>query len=121
MGYSSSLTDAEWEILEPLLPKVLPLKKKTKPLKWSYRALIDDMLYQLKNGCNWEDLPQDLLPCLGAHSLAPQSDAGSHRYSTVFWHYNQWRKANCFEKLMTVLHEQVREQVRKKRSGPHSC
>ena len=102
MGYSSSLTDAEWEILEPLLPEVLPLKKKTKPLKWSYRALIDGMLYQLKNGCNWEDLPKDLPP-----------------YSTVFWHYNQWRKADCFEQLMRVLHGQVREQVKKKRSGLH--
>jgi transposase len=24
MSYSSSLTDAEWEILEPLLPQILP-------------------------------------------------------------------------------------------------
>ena len=75
MAYSSSLTDAEWELLEPLLPAVLPQKKRTKPLSCSYRELIDGMLYQLKNGCNWEDLPKDLPP-----------------YSTVFWHYNQWRK-----------------------------
>ena len=47
MAYSSSLTDAEWEILEPLLPEVLPQKKKTKPLSWSYRELIDGMLYRL--------------------------------------------------------------------------
>ena len=80
MGYSTSLTDNEWEILEPLLPEVLQLKKKTKPLKWTYRELIDGVLYQLKNGCNWEDLPEDLSPCLGARSLAPQSDAGSHRF-----------------------------------------
>ena len=112
MVYSSSLTDAEWEILEPLLPKVLPQKKKTKPLTWS-RALIDGMLYRLKNGCNWEDLLKDLPHCFGAHSLAPQSDAGSHRYSTVFWHYNEWRKAGPFEPLMTLLHEQVRSQVKK--------
>ena len=100
MAYSSSLTDAEWEILEPLLPEVLPQKKKTKPLTWSYRELIDGMLYRLKNGCNWEDLPKDLPP-----------------YSTVFWHYNQWRKEGSFEKLMTVLHEQVRAQVKKSPNG----
>ena len=117
MAYSSSLTDAEWEILEPLswcafpsaakrrgvaplLPEVLPQRKKTKPLTWSYRELIDGMLYRLKNGCNWEDLPKDLPP-----------------YSTVFWHYNQWRKEGSFEKLMTVLHEQVREQVKKSPNG----
>ncbi|MEM9089695.1 MAG: transposase [Cyanobacteria bacterium P01_F01_bin.53] len=89
MTYSSSLTDAEWEILEPLLPSVLPPKKETKPLSWSYRELIDGMLYRLKNGCNWEDLPKDFPPWLGARSLAARSDAGSHRYSTVFWHYNE--------------------------------
>ena len=100
MAYSSSLTDLEWEILEPLLPKVLPPKKRTKPLRWSYRELIDGMLYQLKNGCSWEDLPKDLPP-----------------YSTVFWHYNQWRKAGSFEQLTTLLHGQVREQVKKKRDG----
>ena len=113
MVYSSSLTDAEWEILEPLLLKSLPQKKKTKPVSWSYRALIDSMIYRLKNDINWEDLLKDLPPCLGAHSLAPQSDAGSHRYSTVFWHYNQWRKAGSFETLMTLLHGQVREQAQK--------
>ena len=97
MAYSSSLTDAEWEILEPLLPEVLPPEKNTRPLDWSYRALIDGILYRLKNGCNWGDLPKDLPP-----------------YSTVYWHYKQWREAGTIEKLMTVLHEQVRAQVKKK-------
>lgn len=101
MTYSSSLTDAEWEILEPLLPEVLPPKKKTKPVSWSYRALIDGMLYRLKNGCNWEDLPKDLPP-----------------YSTVFWHYNEWRKVGSLDQLMTLLHGQVREQAKKKPNGP---
>ncbi len=119
MSYSSSLTDREWEILEPLswcafpsaakrrgvaplLPGVLPQKKRTKPLEWSYRALIDGMLYRLKNGYNWEGLPKDLPP-----------------YSTVFYHYNQWRKADSIEKLMKLLHEHVREQVKKSINGPH--
>lgn len=100
MAYSSSLTDAEWKILEPLLPEILPPKKKTKPLSWSYRELIDGMLYRLKNGCNWEDLPKDLPP-----------------YSTVFWHYNEWRKAGSIEQLMTLLHERVRDQVKKSPNG----
>ena len=96
MSYSSSLTDTEWEILEPLLPEVLPQKKRTRPLDWGYRALIDGMLYQLKNGCNWGDLPKDLPP-----------------YSTVFYHYNQWRQAGSIEKLMRLLHERVRTQKKK--------
>ena len=103
MTYSSSLTDAEWELLEPLLLEVLPPKKKIRPLDWSYRAIIDGILYRLKNGCNWEDLPNDLPP-----------------YSTVYWHYKQWREAGTIENLMTVLHERVRAQVKKNRNGPRS-
>jgi transposase len=97
MAYSSSLTDAEWEILESLLPEILPPKKSTRPLEWSYREIIDGILYRLKNGCNWADLPQDLPP-----------------YSTVYWHYKQWREAGTVEQLMTIFHEQVRGQVGKK-------
>lgn len=96
MSYSSSLTNKEWAILEPLLPEILPPKQQTRPLEWSYRDLIDGMLYRLKNGCNWGDLPKDLPP-----------------YSTVFYHYNEWRKAGTIEKLMQVLHERVRAQKKK--------
>lgn len=100
MPYSSSLTDAEWEILEPLLLQLLPIKKQTRPCNWTKRELLDGMFYQLKNGCNWQDLPKDLPP-----------------YSTVYWHYKQWREAGVIVALMRVLHGQVREQVKKKLSG----
>lgn len=96
MSYSSSLTDQEWEIIEPLLPK----KKRTRPAKWSKREILDGVLYQLKNGCNWCDLPTDLPP-----------------YSTVFWHYKQWRREGVIEEMMTKLHYQVREQAKKKLNG----
>jgi transposase len=102
MTYSSSLTDKEWEILEPLLPQILPPKKRIRPSNWTLREILDGILYQLKNGCNWQDLPKDLPP-----------------YSTVYWHYKQWREVGVFEELMCVLHEQVREQAKKSLSGRH--
>lgn len=96
MPYTSSLTDKEWAIIEPLLPK----KKRTRPPKWSKREILNGILYQLKNGCNWVDLPKDLPP-----------------YSTVFWHYKQWRKSGTIENIMTALHYQLREKNEKKGSG----
>jgi transposase len=96
MGYASSLTDKEWEIVEPLLPQ----KKKTKPPKWTKRQILDGIFYQLKNGCNWGDLPKDLPP-----------------YSTVFWHYKQWRTDGVIEKIMSDLHAQTRAQVKKNQNG----
>lgn len=76
MSYSSSLSNAEWKVLEPRLNQILPKKKRTCPHKWSQREIIDAILYPLKDGCNWSDLPNDFPP-----------------YSTVYWHYKQWRKA----------------------------
>lgn len=101
MAYSSSLSDVEWDILEPLLLEILPPKAVTRPPKWTKREIIDGILYQMKNGCNWEDLPKDLPP-----------------YSTVYWHYKQWRAAGAIEKLMQALHEQVRIEAKKKPNGP---
>ncbi|MDJ0573353.1 MAG: transposase [Pleurocapsa sp. MO_192.B19] len=92
MPYSSSLTDKEGEIIEPLLPQ----KRRTRPPKWS-KKILDGILYQLKNGCNWCDLPKDLPP-----------------YSTVFWHDKQWRAEGVIENMMFTLHGRVREQVKKK-------
>ena len=57
MPYSSILTDREWEILEPLVIDILPQKRQTRPPNWTKRELINGIFYQLKNGCNWEDLP----------------------------------------------------------------
>jgi transposase len=96
MAYFSSLPDEEWKIFEPLLLQIIPPKKRIRPPDWTKREIVDGILYQLKNGCNWEDLPKDLPP-----------------YSTVYWHYKQWKKAEVFEDLMSVLHGNVREQVKK--------
>ena len=102
MPYSTNLTDAEWEVFSPLLSQILPLKKKTPPPNWTQREILNGIFYQLKNGCNWADIPKDLPP-----------------YSTVYWHYKQWRSQGVLEELMRVLHSQVRLQVKKKRSGLH--
>ncbi len=93
MSYSTDLTDQEWLIIEPLLP----VKKKTRPPDWSKREILNGVFYQLKNGCNWGDLPKDLPP-----------------YSTVYWHDKQWRKEGVIETIMKTLHHRLREQVKKK-------
>ena len=92
MGYTSDLSEKEWEIIEPLLPK----KKKTRPPEWTKREILNDIFYQLKQGCNWADLPKDLPP-----------------YSTVYWYYKQWREGGVLDTLMNALHSQARAQVKK--------
>jgi transposase len=87
-------------MLEPLLAEILPPKKRTRLSNWTKREILDGIFYQLKNGCNWEDLPKDLPP-----------------YSTVYWHYKKWREAGAIEKLLEVLHQQVRQGVKKTLCG----
>jgi len=87
MGYATDLTNLEWKIIEPLLPK----KKATRPPLWSKRQILNGIFYQLKNGCNWGDFPKYFPP-----------------YSTVYWHYKQWRDQGVIDKIMTQLHQQIR-------------
>ncbi|WP_265584635.1 MULTISPECIES: hypothetical protein [unclassified Coleofasciculus] len=54
MPYSSSLTDEEWEILEPLLPQVLPVKKQTRPCEWTCTRTV-----------GWHFLPTRLMAAIG--------------------------------------------------------
>ena len=75
----------------------MPKRKKTKPPDWTKREILNGVLYQLKNGCAWADLPKDLPP-----------------YSTVYWHYKQCQKSGSIATIMTELHAQAREQVKKK-------
>jgi hypothetical protein len=34
-------------------------------------------------------------------------------YSTVFWHYKQWRAAAVLDRIITALHPRVPPQVKK--------
>ena len=99
MPYKSSLSDEEWKMLEPLLSEILPPKKQTRPANWSKREILDGIFYQLKNGCNWQDLPLDLPP----NCLLARAGSGGKQGQPL--------------KLMNALHGQVREQVKKKPNG----
>ncbi|WP_445300520.1 transposase [Microcoleus sp. BROC3] len=69
----------------PYSSKYCPTKRKLAPLTGHEREILNGIFYQLKNGCNWADLPKDLPP-----------------YSTVYWHYKQWRQQGVIEELMRV-------------------
>src|SRR3954464_4324818 len=57
--YPSDLTDAQWAILEPLLPKPKPVGR---PRKNGLRQVVNAILYRNRNGCTWRALPHDFPP-----------------------------------------------------------
>lgn len=70
--YKTDLTDAQWAILEPLLPKPKPGGR---PRSVDMREIVNAILYVLHTGIQWEMMPHDLPP-----------------YTTVYTYYDQWNK-----------------------------
>lgn len=88
--YPSDLTDAQWQILEPLVP---PARKNRggRPRDVNMRDIIDAILFVNRSGCQWDMLP---------HDFAPKS--------TVYEYFAQWREDGTWTKFLTVLRTQVR-------------
>ncbi len=87
--YTSDLTDAQWEILSPMLPVNTGRGAKNKhPL----REIVNAILYINVNSCKWADLPRDFPP--------PTS---------VSYHYRKWAKDGTWRRVNDALRERVRE------------
>lgn len=57
--YPSDMTDAEWEVLERLIP---PAKPGGCPRETDMREAINAILYVLRAGCTWRCMPKDFPP-----------------------------------------------------------
>ena len=86
--YPSDLTDAQWAILEPLVPAS---KHGGRPRTVDMREIINTILYLNRTGCQWDMLPHDLLP-----------------KSTVYEYFAQWRDDGIWTKFVDALRVEVR-------------
>jgi putative transposase len=57
--YLTDLTDAQWAVLQPLMPRAKPGGR---PRKVDMREVLNTILYLNRTGCQWDLLPHDLLP-----------------------------------------------------------
>jgi transposase len=87
-GYPSDLTDAQWELIEPLLP---PAKTGGRAEKHPRRLIVDAILYVVRTGCSWRQLPTDFPP-----------------WETVYWYFKRWEDAKVTEKILAAVREQLR-------------
>lgn len=59
MAKREELTDEQWAILEPLIPKVTPRADgRGRPVTHSDRAVLNGILWVLRTGACWADLPE---------------------------------------------------------------
>lgn len=90
--YRSDLTDAEWAVLEPLLPH----KTGGRPREHPLREIVDALRYWVRTGCAWDELPHDFPP-----------------KGTVYDYWRQWTRDGTWRRIHAGLRERVRQQAGK--------
>jgi transposase len=89
---SSSLTDTEWALLEPLLPPPgNTAGRGGRPEKWPRRLILDAVFYLVRGGIAWVQLPHDFPPA-----------------KTVYDIYRRWSRAGVWQRVHDMLRDQVR-------------
>ena len=89
---SSSLTDAQWTMLEPLLPPPgNAAGRGGRPEKHCRRMILDAILYLVRGGIAWRQLPADFPPP-----------------TTVYDVFTRWVRAGVWRRIHDALRDQLR-------------
>lgn len=86
--YPSDLTDDQWSLVESLLSAARPGGRRQ---GHSQRELVNAILYLVRTGCSWRQLPADFAP-----------------WQTVYGYFKRWRDDGSLDRVHDVLREQVR-------------
>ena len=90
-GYPSDVTDAEWAVLEPLLPG---RKRTGRPPTVDRREVVNALFSVLRTGCQWRYLPD-----------------GFPNHNTVYWYFQKWTDDGTWVRLNDALRRRVRIQA----------
>ena len=91
MAYTTDLTVPQFALLEPLLPQ-----SKTYQNVIARHQIVNAILYQLKNGCQWRDLPTDF-----------------PNWQTVYSQFRRWQLDGTWQKVLAALARRERETLKK--------
>ena len=91
LRYPSDMTDAEWALVEFLIP---PAKRGGRPRKVDVREVLNAIFYVLSTGCQWAALPGDLPP-----------------RSTVWGYLDLWDWDGTIQRIHHALYVDCREQA----------
>jgi transposase len=89
LHYASDMTDAEWKLIEPLMPGRCG---RGRPREISLRVIMNAILYIAACGCQWRALPKDFPPC-----------------STVQYYFYKWRGSGLWRTINDALVRRMRE------------
>jgi transposase len=89
--YQTDLTDAEWRVIAPHLPKP---RATGRPREWPMREIVNGIFYVMRAGCPWRLLPSDLPP-----------------WGTIYRWFAAWRDDGRLERINHALVMADRERV----------
>ena len=87
--YPSDLTDAEWDLIEPMIPEA---RRGGRPRKTDMREVMNAVRYVLRTGCQWRQLPKDFPP-----------------RSTVYSYFWEWTRYGVLDRIHHELLMACRE------------
>ena len=89
--YTSDLSDRQWEIIAPLLP--IEREGPGRPIELDMREVVNAILYIVRTGCQWENLPSDY-----------------PNHNSVYYHYRKWCQDGTWQRVNTALRKLERRQ-----------
>jgi putative transposase len=99
--YRSDLTDAQWELVRPLIP---PAKRGGRPRTVDLREVVNTLFYQARTGVQWEFLPHDLLP-----------------KSTVWDYFVAWQHDGTWQTILDALRGRIRTEAGREETPSAGC
>jgi len=99
--YPSDLTDAQWELLQPLLP---PAKSGGRPRTVDLREVLNTLFYQARTGCQWDYLPHDLVP-----------------KGTAWDYFTAWHRDGTWLRLVEALRRGIRQAAGREETPSAAC
>jgi len=92
--YPSDMSDAQWNIIRPLIP---PAPSGGRPRKVALRQIVNGILYLVRGGCSWRMLPKEYGP-----------------WQTVYGYFRLFRRTGVWQQIHDKLREKVRRKAGKK-------
>src|ERR1700756_5416892 len=92
--YPSDMTDQQWALVQPLLPRLRPRRAPGRPREVDLREVVNALFYHAREGCTWRALPHDFPP-----------------WRTVYNYFQWWNWDGTWQKILDTLRHQVRAQA----------
>jgi putative transposase len=98
--YPSNLSDGAWRCLKPLLP----VSTVGRPRQVSLRQVVNAILYGLKTGCQWRQLPREF-----------------PAWTAVYDYFYRWTQDGTWERLNHTLRRRLRQQGGRHKHPTGAC